>query len=49
MYILKIYSEYIINHYIIAIINAMYVIDSCHITIPCAYEWVSNECKCSGN
>ena len=20
-----------------------------HITIPCAYEWVSKECKCSGN
>ena len=20
-----------------------------HITIPCAYGWVSNECKCSGN
>ena len=27
----------------------IYTINSCHITIPCAYEWVSNECKCSGN
>ena len=26
-----------------------YIINSCHVTIPCVYEWVSNECKCSGN
>ena len=45
---LKIYSQYIINRYIIAIINAIYN-NSCHITIPCAYERVRTECKCSAN
>ena len=23
--------------------------NTCHIIIPSAYEWVSKECKCSGN
>ena len=49
MYILKIYSQYIINHYNISIMNLIYIINSCCVTIPCAYEWVSNECKWSGN
>ena len=26
-----------------------YIVNICHIIIPSAYEWVSKECKCSGN
>ena len=27
----------------------IFVINSCHVTIPCTYGWVRSECKCSGN
>ena len=26
-----------------------YIVNLCYIIIPSAYEWVSKECKCSGN
>ena len=42
-------AQYIINRYNIANMNLICIICSCHITMPCAYEWVSNKCKCSGN
>ena len=37
---LKFYTKIVIKHPI------RY---SCHVTIPCTYEWVRSECKCSGN
>ena len=27
----------------------IFIRNSCHVTIPCAYEWVRSECECSGN
>ena len=27
----------------------LHTLNSCRIIIPSAYEWVSKECKCSGN
>ena len=26
-----------------------YIVNLCYIIMPSAYEWVSRECKCSGN
>ena len=38
--VLKFYTKIIIEHFIR---------NSCHVTIPCTYEQVRSECKCSGN
>ena len=44
-----------LHKYIIHIIHLFkvyylqYIVNLCYIIIPSAYEWVSKECKCSGN
>ena len=38
--VLKCYTKIVIKHLIG---------NSCHVTIPCTYEQVRSECKCSGN
>ena len=37
---LKFYTKIVTKHF---------VINSCHVTIPCTYGWVRSECKCSGS
>ena len=38
-----------INHLFKVYYLSLRTINSCHIIIPSACEWVSKECKCSGN
>ena len=41
-----------INHLLkrhLSLHTFLYTLNYCRIIIPSAYEWVSNECKCSGN
>ena len=37
-----------INH-LFKVYYLQYIMNLYYIIIPSAYEWVSNECKCSGN
>ena len=36
-------------NWVIKVYFLQYIVNLCYIIIPSAYEWVSRECKCSGN
>ena len=44
-----IYINHLFKVYYLSLHTFLHTINSCHIIIPSAYEWVSKECKCSGN
>ena len=42
--------EYMIHiNHLFKVYYLQYIVNLCYIIIPSAYEWVSKECKCSGN
>ena len=44
-----IYINHLFKAYYLSLHTFLRTINSCRIIIPSAYEWVSKECKCSGN